>query len=193
MVIANRSDLQTTTQDSKTIYKTIAAPVPSSSSSSSASKDDQPATFRTVTITPTHAATPAAPNAASSSQADASKGDNGLQRGAIAGAAVGGSAAVVFLGLAGFFLLRRSRRNNKQFEPTHGVETMGYFAPIGGSGAAAATTIKRDNTSASADSRMGAFGHNANLWRNSTGSLEDSSSDTNQVLRVVNPDVPEKV
>ncbi|KAJ6786480.1 hypothetical protein PWT90_09651 [Aphanocladium album] len=159
---------------------------------------DGPASFRTVTVTvapvtATAAASDTNPTlAASSPKPDSS---SGLKRGAIAGIAVGGSAAGLCLGLAAFMIWRRSKHSRAD-RKGRGREN-GAFGVGGGDSVtyfgSSASTIRRDNTSASADSRMGAFGQNKTLWRNSTGSLEDSSSDTNQVLWVVNPDVPEKL
>lgn len=160
------------------------------------STGDQPAKFRTITVTGKPVVvTSAAPN---TTTPPSGGGASSLKRGAIAGIAIGGSAAGVCLGLAAFLIWRR----NQHIRSEDGAQSKegggGGFGGVGANDSVkffgpSSTTIHRDNTTASADSRMGAFGHNKTLWRNSTGSLEDSSSETNQVLRVVNPDMPEKM
>ncbi|KAM0739478.1 hypothetical protein ACQRIT_007215 [Beauveria bassiana] len=190
--------------ESRTIIQTVEAPA-------SSIIEENPATFRTVTVTGTPAVSTIAavadntnnnnnndtPSATDSptphSDDNGGGGGSGLKQGTIVGIAVGGSAAGVFVGLIAFMVWRRNRykgdddgdSGRRQSEEVQGV--VDYFGTANG-----ATSIKRDNTSASEDSRMGAFGQNKNLYRNSIGSLEDTSSDWGQVLRVVNPDVPEK-
>ncbi|OAA36590.1 Carbohydrate-binding WSC [Beauveria brongniartii RCEF 3172] len=188
--------------ESRTIIQTVEAPA-------SSIVEGSPATFRTVTVTGTPAVstiaaaaannnkdTPSATlsaTASSTPHSDGGGGGSGLKQGTIVGIAVGGSAAGVFVGLIAFMVWRRNRykgdddgdSSRGQGEEVQGV--VNYFGVTEG-----ATSIKRDNTSASEDSRMGAFGQNKNLYRNSIGSLEDTSSDWGQVLRVVNPDMPEK-
>ncbi|KGQ05661.1 hypothetical protein BBAD15_g9091 [Beauveria bassiana D1-5] len=191
--------------ESRTIIQTVEAPA-------SSIIEENPATFRTVTVTGTPAVstiaavadntnnnndTPSATDSPTPHSDDngggGGGGGSGLKQGTIVGIAVGGSAAGVFVGLIAFMVWRRNRykgdddgdSGRRQSEEVQGV--VDYFGTANG-----ATSIKRDNTSASEDSRMGAFGQNKNLYRNSIGSLEDTSSDWGQVLRVVNPDVPEK-
>ncbi|PMB67664.1 hypothetical protein BM221_005832 [Beauveria bassiana] len=192
------------TDPTRTIIQTVEAPA-------SSIIEENPATFRTVTVTGTPAVSTIAavadntnnnnnndtPSATDSptphSDDNGGGGGSGLKQGTIVGIAVGGSAAGVFVGLIAFMVWRRNRykgdddgdSGRRQSEEVQGV--VDYFGTANG-----ATSIKRDNTSASEDSRMGAFGQNKNLYRNSIGSLEDTSSDWGQVLRVVNPDVPEK-
>ncbi|KAM3456017.1 hypothetical protein NHJ6243_008314 [Beauveria neobassiana] len=188
--------------ESRTIIQTVEAPASSIIEENSAS-------FRTVTVTGIPAVSTIAavadntnnnndaPSPTDSptrhSDDNGGGGGSGLKQGTIVGIAVGGSAAGVFVGLIAFMVWRRNRykgdddgdSGRRQSEEVQGV--VDYFGTANG-----ATSIKRDNTSASEDSRMGAFGQNKNLYRNSIGSLEDTSSDWGQVLRVVNPDVPEK-
>ncbi|KAH8707279.1 hypothetical protein HC256_010556 [Beauveria bassiana] len=189
--------------ESRTIIQTVEAPA-------SSIIEENPATFRTVTVTGTPAVSTIAavadntnnnnndtPSATDSptphSDDNGGGGGSGLKQGTIVGIAVGGSAAGVFVGLIAFMVWRRNRykgdddgdSGRRQSEEVQGV--VDYFGTANG-----ATSIKRDNTSASEDSRMGAFGQNKNLYRNSIGSLEDTSSEWGQVLRVVNPDMPEK-
>ncbi|KAM3436198.1 hypothetical protein MY4824_004503 [Beauveria thailandica] len=172
--------------------------------------EDSTATFRTVTVTGTPAVstiaaaadknnsdTPSATlSAAASSTPHSDGGGSGLKQGTIVGIAVGGSAAGVFVGLIAFMVWRRNRYKgdddgDSSSRGQGGEEVQGVVNYFGGT-EGGSTSIKRDNTSASEDSRMGAFGQNKNLYRNSIGSLEDTSSDWGQVLRVVNPDMPEK-
>ncbi|KAK8141424.1 hypothetical protein G3M48_010540 [Beauveria asiatica] len=189
--------------ESKTIIQTVEA-------AASSIVEDSTATFRTVTVTGTPAVstiaaaadknnsdTPSATlSAAASSTPHSDGGGSGLKQGTIVGIAVGGSAAGVFVGLIAFMVWRRNRyKGDDDGESSSrgqgGEEVQGVVNYFGGT-EGGATSIKRDNTSASEDSRMGAFGQNKNLYRNSIGSLEDTSSDWGQVLRVVNPDMPEK-
>ncbi|TQV92078.1 ER membrane protein Wsc4 [Cordyceps javanica] len=179
---------QTNSQGSQTIIKTVQA--------SPSKVEGGPVTFQTVTVTGTAAVSTVAASSSNTPLAapEGNGGSGGLKQGAIAGIAVGGSAAGVFLGMAALMLWRRRRYSDDDDGAHHnngrrGVvleDEGGYFGPMG------TTTIRRDNTSASEDSRMEAFGQNKNLCRNSIGSLEDTSSESNQVLRVVNPDIPEK-
>ncbi|KAJ3487708.1 hypothetical protein NLG97_g6351 [Lecanicillium saksenae] len=183
---------QPNSEDATTIIRTVQP----STSVQTISVNNGPATLRTITITGTAVtSTAVASNTGPTTAAPKPNGgDSGLKRGAIAGIAIGGSAAGLFMGLAALMVWRRNRQNKADKE----AGTGNMEARFGGSDSvtyfgSSSMTIRRDNTSASADSRMGAFGQNKNLWRNSTGSLEDSSSETNQVLRVVNPDAPEKL
>ncbi|KAM3436180.1 hypothetical protein MY4824_004485 [Beauveria thailandica] len=189
--------------ESKTIIQTVEA-------AASSIVEDSTATFRTVTVTGTPAVstiaaaadknnsdTPSATlSAAASSTPHSDGGGSGLKQGTIVGIAVGGSAAGVFVGLIAFMVWRRNRYKgdddgDSSSRGQGGEEVQGVVNYFGGT-EGGSTSIKRDNTSASEDSRMGAFGQNKNLYRNSIGSLEDTSSDWGQVLRVVNPDMPEK-
>lgn len=129
----------------------------------------------------------AASETSSATATPQASGGSGLKQGAIVGIAVGGSAAGVFMGLVAFIMWRRNKyRKDKDAASHDGARQMEADDEVRFFGAGGVTSIRRDNTSASEDSRMGAFGHKKSLVRNSIGSLEDGAEEANQVLRVVN-------
>ncbi|OAA77269.1 Carbohydrate-binding WSC [Akanthomyces lecanii RCEF 1005] len=172
---------QTNAQDATTVIKTVQA--------SASPVDDKSATFRTVTVTgaPTVISNVAASETSPATATPQASGSSGLKKGTIAGIAVGGSAAGVFMGLVAFMIWRRNKYHKDKDAASHdGGGQMEADDEVRFFGAGGATSIRRDNTSASEDSRMGAFGHKKSLVRNSIGSLEDGAEEANQVLRVVN-------
>jgi hypothetical protein len=90
-----------------------------------------------TTVVPTASATPTAPAITASQAASAAGG--GLGTGAIAGIAIGGAAALLFLSAGVFFFLRRRKRQNPDnrlsgFVPGETAESSGQ--PFVGTGAA---------------------------------------------------------